>query len=289
MTGAWSHFFGKLRRRSSSGRFVYGFARVVAEKKRISAFSVADWRNIRVTPYFKRCEFLRPMPSIARKKTLRRREVVARFARCDHGGLAAQNNLIWRAVATAPPGWCHVKTTMIATRSTISCSRLDFDEIKRKWDAKMHPLKYQRPTTVKEGNLDAANKLIERWVRSGRCCVGMRRSRTCVRLFAVTFTVFSATAGRRLPKAAEQEVAEADRKAVRSLEESADGEGQGGAVAGEATLDGRRVQDVLQHAKSIEYYVDDDARLLRSSLRRSTPKLRRSFSGMDSTASLAIR
>jgi hypothetical protein len=73
------------------------------------------------------------------------------------------DNLIWLAVATAPPGWCHVRSTIISTLLDDIKSGLGFNEIKRRWDAKMHPLRYQRPQTVpSDGQITAANKLMEK-------------------------------------------------------------------------------------------------------------------------------
>jgi hypothetical protein len=71
-----------------------------------------------------------------------------------------RSNIIWRAVATAPPGWCHIRSTMIATLLDDVVAGLPFEEINRRWNAKMHPLQYQRPTAVKEGTLRQANEVV---------------------------------------------------------------------------------------------------------------------------------
>lgn len=73
-----------------------------------------------------------------------------------------RDNLIWAAVAKAPPGWCHVKTTMIGPLLDDVVQGLEFDAIKRRWDAKMHPLRYQRPQTISDGQIEAANKIVEK-------------------------------------------------------------------------------------------------------------------------------
>jgi hypothetical protein len=79
-----------------------------------------------------------------------------------------RDNLIWLAVATAPPGWCHVRSTMIATLLDDVIQGLPFDAIRRRWNEKMHPLQYQRPTAPpKEGNIDAANKIIAKLQAEG--------------------------------------------------------------------------------------------------------------------------
>lgn len=78
-----------------------------------------------------------------------------------------RNNLIWLVVAKAPPGWCHVRSTMIATLLEDVVAGLPFDAIKQRWDAKMHPLRYQRPTTVKDGNIEQANKIVAKLQSEG--------------------------------------------------------------------------------------------------------------------------
>lgn len=72
-----------------------------------------------------------------------------------------KGNLIWRAVATAPPGWCHVRSTMISTLLEDIASGLPFETINRKWSEKMHPLQYQRPTVFKAGNIERAEKIVK--------------------------------------------------------------------------------------------------------------------------------
>jgi hypothetical protein len=70
-------------------------------------------------------------------------------------------NITWRYVATAPPGFCHVKTGMIGTLMDDIKEGKDFAEIKRSFDSKMDPTKYQRAQVAPAaGNVAAAEKLI---------------------------------------------------------------------------------------------------------------------------------
>lgn len=74
-----------------------------------------------------------------------------------------RENLVWLAVATAPPGFCHVRSTMISTLLDDLKAGTAFDEVKDRWARKMHPLRYQRPTAPpRSGAIDAAEKLVER-------------------------------------------------------------------------------------------------------------------------------
>jgi len=72
-------------------------------------------------------------------------------------------NQLWLAVATAPVGYCHVRSTMISTLLDDIVAGLPFETISRRWAEKMNPLQYQRPTAApKEGAIEAAEKLVEK-------------------------------------------------------------------------------------------------------------------------------
>lgn len=78
-------------------------------------------------------------------------------------------NLLWRAVATAPAGYCHPKSSVIAPLLQDIVNGLPFEDLKRKFNAKVAPLKYQRAQVAPTaGNLASAEKLIEK--------LGLRKS-----------------------------------------------------------------------------------------------------------------
>ena len=80
----------------------------------------------------------------------------------------SRENLTWRAVATAPPGFCHVRSTIIGTLLEDVAARKPFDEIKRAFDAKVHPLQYQRPQAPPTGGqLAASEKVVEKLASAG--------------------------------------------------------------------------------------------------------------------------
>lgn len=79
-------------------------------------------------------------------------------------GLKGRNrqNLIWLAVATAPAGFCHLRSTMISTLLDDLKAGLSFEVVQKRWAAKMHPLQYQRPTAAPtEGAIKQAEKVFE--------------------------------------------------------------------------------------------------------------------------------
>lgn len=88
-------------------------------------------------------------------KELHERREAARNARW-------RENLTWLAVAGAPPGFCHVRSTMIGTLLSDLAAKLPFPTIKARFDAKMSPLQYQRPTAAPTaGNIAEAEKIVE--------------------------------------------------------------------------------------------------------------------------------
>lgn len=75
--------------------------------------------------------------------------------------IAKQTNLIWKKVATAPNGFCHVSSSMIGTLLDDIEAGYDFETIKRKFNEKMNPMKYQRPQAAPSaGNVARAEKII---------------------------------------------------------------------------------------------------------------------------------
>lgn len=78
-----------------------------------------------------------------------------------HGASRIRNNLVWRAVAKAPPGYCHVRSGMIGTLLEDIAAGLPFEDIKRKWADKMDPTQYMRPTAPPSaGNIAQAEKIV---------------------------------------------------------------------------------------------------------------------------------
>lgn len=77
------------------------------------------------------------------------------------GNRRARENLVWLAVAKAPPGYCHVRSGMIGTLLEDIVAGLPFDTIKRKWAEKMNPLQYMRPQAPPSaGNIAQAEKVV---------------------------------------------------------------------------------------------------------------------------------
>lgn len=70
--------------------------------------------------------------------------------------------LMWRAVAVAPAGFCHPRSGVLGTLLEDIQAGLPFDDIKARFDAKMHPLQYQRPQAAPTAaTIAQAEKLVE--------------------------------------------------------------------------------------------------------------------------------
>jgi len=79
-----------------------------------------------------------------------------------------KSNITWLAVASAPAGFCHIKSSMIGTLLEDITNGLSFIEVKKRFEEKMHPLQYQRPQAAPTpGNIYAAEKIIEQFKAAG--------------------------------------------------------------------------------------------------------------------------
>ncbi len=76
-------------------------------------------------------------------------------------GSEARDNILWRAVASAPAGFCHPRSSMIGTLLEDIAAGMSFDLVSRRFADKMHPLQYQRPQAAPSGgNVARAEKLV---------------------------------------------------------------------------------------------------------------------------------
>lgn len=74
---------------------------------------------------------------------------------------AHRDNIAWLAVAKAPAGFCHVRSTMAGTLLEDLAAGMPFEAVKRRFDSKMEPLKYQRPQAAPSSeNIAKAEKIV---------------------------------------------------------------------------------------------------------------------------------
>lgn len=73
-----------------------------------------------------------------------------------------RNNIIWRAVAHAPEGFCHIRSSVVGPLLNDIVAGVPFADLQRRHAAKVDPLMCQRPQVApSEGNVRAAEKLVE--------------------------------------------------------------------------------------------------------------------------------
>lgn len=117
-----------------------------------------------------------PLPLVQRAHALLTSGTLYRSEKCIgvaswlvalHEELAAAKSppqreaLMWRAVAAAPAGYAHVRSSMIGTLLEDLAAGLDAAEIKRRFDEKMSPTQYMRAQVdPSAGNIAQAEKAI---------------------------------------------------------------------------------------------------------------------------------
>jgi len=75
----------------------------------------------------------------------------------------ARDNLLWKAIASAPDGYCHPRASVVGTLLEDIAAGMSFADVKARFNAKMHPLRYQRPQAAPSaGNIKAAEALVEK-------------------------------------------------------------------------------------------------------------------------------
>lgn len=75
----------------------------------------------------------------------------------------AMRNVIWKAIATAPDGYCHPRSAVTGSLIEDIATGADIATVKRRFDDKTHPLRYQRPQAPpKAGNIANAEKIVEK-------------------------------------------------------------------------------------------------------------------------------
>lgn len=81
---------------------------------------------------------------------------------------SAKANAVWRAIATAPAGFCHPRSSMIGTLLEDIAAGMEFSEVSRRFAGKMHPLAYQRPQAAPSaGAIAAAEKIMQQLGAAG--------------------------------------------------------------------------------------------------------------------------
>lgn len=165
--GGWQHFF------------VTPPASIVHNKRTMTPFQVMaekkeDFKNVRRSLADFNEHTLSTAMTLLETDSLYRAEKVigpARWLNRLHAARKTAKNkdgVIWRAIATAPAGFCHPRSSMIGSLLEDIADGLSYDAVSRRFSAKMHPLSYQRPRAAPtEGAIAQAEKITEQLGAAG--------------------------------------------------------------------------------------------------------------------------
>lgn len=167
-TGAWTHF--SVVPNTIFQHPVLTADQVAAEKKQ-------DFQNVtRALGEFK-LPVIEKVLALLEAEQLYRSEKVLGPAKWLHDLHVAHNkargkllkeNVVWLAIATAPSGFCHPRSSMVGTLLEDVASGMNFGTAAKRFADKMRPDQYQRPQAPpKAGNIAAAEKIVEHLKSAG--------------------------------------------------------------------------------------------------------------------------
>jgi hypothetical protein len=145
-TGVWTHmavYIPKEDRRFKHRDRIFTPGQKMAEKNEDYGMLMRACANYKK-------ETVESAVNLLRSNSLYRSEKILGIAEWflelkQHHGNRKFNNIAWSRVATAPVGFCHISSSMIGTLLDDIEAGMDFETVKRRFDEKMNPTKYQRP------------------------------------------------------------------------------------------------------------------------------------------------
>lgn len=168
-TGAWHHFaLRALPRDVHTGATTTAHQAMAAKRE--------DFKTVARALEEYSPETLAQAVTLLRAEALYRGEHVlgqAEWLATLHADLAkatgaARDNLLWRAIARAPAGFCHPRASMIGTLLDDLAAGLDVATVAARFAEKMHPASYQRPQAPpRAGAIAQAEKIFEQLAAAG--------------------------------------------------------------------------------------------------------------------------
>ncbi|MCB9529523.1 MAG: hypothetical protein H6701_14245 [Myxococcales bacterium] len=177
-TGEWTHFYGEVDQSLVFKHPLLTAGRAMAEKREDHGMlerALADYTRA----HLKTALRLLDSESLYRGEKIlgvaqwldglmEAVERVTKRGKGDPARTRRRTNLLWRAVAMAPPGFCHVRSSMIGTLLDDIAADKPFAAVEAAFRAKMHPLQYQRPQVApKAGNVKQAEAIVEKLQSAG--------------------------------------------------------------------------------------------------------------------------
>jgi hypothetical protein len=159
VTGAWTHMAVRVPQ-------AHVFRPSLLDAHQRMAELREHHRSLNVALGEFHAELLSQARTILRAEALSRSEkfigvVEWLIARQDERKRPQGHNLLWKAVASAPAGFCTPRASMVGTLLEDLAAGLPFETVQSKFNAKMHPLQYQRPQAAPSaGNVQQAEAAI---------------------------------------------------------------------------------------------------------------------------------
>ncbi len=154
MTGVWAHLALELPEKSPALR---------TSRKRGEMGE--DHKNVMRALGEYKLETLERVVELLSSDALYRSEKVlgpAKWLRDLAATPGNRSNIVWRAIATAPAGFCHPRSSMVGSLLDDIASGALFPAAAARFREKMHPLQYQRPQAApKVGQIAAAERLVQ--------------------------------------------------------------------------------------------------------------------------------
>lgn len=163
VTGLWRHLHVKPAPTQMHRGTKPTAAQAMAEKRE-------DFKNVQVAMQAFTPPLLETALKLLEADALYRAERVIGPARWLHDLHAARdattgnarNNVVWRAIALAPAGFCHPRSSMVGTLLEDIEKGLPYADIAKRFAAKMDPMRYQRAVAdPSAGQVDAAEQAVE--------------------------------------------------------------------------------------------------------------------------------
>ena len=162
VTGEWHHLAITPEARMVFRRSTQTAGQAMAEKTEDFKTVMTALNEYTKPVIEKAVDFLRTDSLYRSEKVLGQAEwLLALHGARTKGKGGARANAVWLAVATAPAGFCHPRSSMIGTLLDDIASGMVFDRVSRRFAEKMHPLSYQRPKAAPaSGAITRAEKII---------------------------------------------------------------------------------------------------------------------------------
>jgi hypothetical protein len=169
-TGVWHHLAVRPDSRAVFRRATQTAYQAMAEKSEDFKTVITALNEFK-QPHLETALTLLKTDSLYRsEKVLGQAEWLHRLhlARSAAKGTGSKANVVWRAVATAPAGFCHPRSGMIGTLLEDIAAGKNYEEVSRAFATKMHPLSYQRPQAAPTaGAISAAEKVVQQLGAAG--------------------------------------------------------------------------------------------------------------------------